>query len=197
MMSPKVLRKVLLLLVAAVIGCHSARAQEQPAHRPDLRRTGDWQQKLHASMPLLGHRNWILIVDSAYPLQTSPGVETLETGADQLQVTRQVMKEIAASIHVRPIVLMDSELAFVPDADAPGASDYRTAVAKLLPGDVQFMPHDSIIQQIDEAGKTFHVLVLKTNMAIPYTSVFIRLDCKYWGADAEKRLRKAMADAKH
>ena len=37
------------------------------------------------------------------------------------------------------------------------------------------------------------MLVLKTNMTIPYTSVFIRLDCKYWTADQEKRLRSKMA----
>ncbi len=42
-------------------------------------------------------------------------------------------------------------------------------------------------------GKTFHILVLKTRMTIPYTSVFIRLECGYWSADAEKRLRAAMA----
>jgi hypothetical protein len=32
-------------------------------------------------------------------------------------------------------------------------------------------------------------------MAVPYTSVFIRLDCKYWSGDAEKRLREKMAAA--
>jgi hypothetical protein len=41
--------------------------------------------------------------------------------------------------------------------------------------------------------KTFHVLVLKTNMKIPYMSVFIRLECGYWSAEAEKRLREKMA----
>jgi hypothetical protein len=35
--------------------------------------------------------------------------------------------------------------------------------------------------------------VLKTNMTVPYTSVFIRLDCRYWSADAEQRLRARMA----
>jgi hypothetical protein len=29
-----------------------------------------WQAKLDHDLPLLGHRNWILIVDSAYPLQS-------------------------------------------------------------------------------------------------------------------------------
>ena len=32
-----------------------------------------WQEKLEEQLPLLGHRNWILIVDSAYPLQNASG----------------------------------------------------------------------------------------------------------------------------
>ena len=90
---------------------------------------------------------------------------------------------------------MDAELPFVTDDDVPGASAYRAEVGQLLHNyPVKSLPHEKIISNIDAAGKTFHVLVLKTNMTIPYTSVFIRLDCKYWSADHEKRLRK-MSDA--
>ena len=63
-----------------------------------------------------------------------------------------------------------------------------TAAKLFVPGGVQ-----EIISKLDEAGKTFHILVLKTSLTIPYTSVFVRLECGYWGADAEKRLRAAMA----
>ena len=31
----------------------------------------NWQARVNESIPLLGHRNWILVVDSAYPLQSS------------------------------------------------------------------------------------------------------------------------------
>jgi hypothetical protein len=37
--------------------------------------------------------------------------------------------------------------------------------------------------------------VLKTNMTLPYTSVFIELDCGYWSPEAEARLRAAMEAA--
>src|SRR5260370_28505324 len=87
-----------------------------------------WRAKLADSMPLLGHRNWILVVDSAYPLQTSPGVETIETNASQLEVVRSALQAINASIQVRPVIYMDAELPFVTDADAPGASAYRSEV---------------------------------------------------------------------
>jgi hypothetical protein len=36
------------------------------------------------------------------------------------------------------------------------------------------------------------VLLIKTKMRIPYTSVFFELDCGYWNAQGEKRLRAAM-----
>ena len=156
----------------------------------------DWQSKVAHSMPLLGHRNWILVVDSAYPLQTSPGVETIETNANQVEVVRSVLESINGSIHVRPLIYMDAELPFVLDKDAPGASAYRTQIGNLLRSyEVESLLHDKVIANIDEAGKTFHVLILKTTMTIPYSSVFIRLDCKYWSANAEKRLRAKMSAA--
>ena len=145
------------------------------------------------SLPLLGHRNWILIVDSAYPLQTSPGVETLETSADQIEVIRGVFEELDRSPHVRPIVYMDAELPFVPEQDAPGVTAYRKALKRLLADyPIQSIPHEQIIAKVDEAGKTFRIVVLKTRLAIPYTSVFLQLDCKYWSDPAEQRLRQAM-----
>ena len=157
----------------------------------------DWKAKLVREMPLLGHRNWILIVDSAYPLQTSPGVETIDTGADQIEVTRAVLDAVNHSIHVRPIVHLDAELPFVAEADAPGVGAYRSQLDAVLKGlTVESLPHEQIIAKIAEAGDQFKVLVLKTHMAIPYTSVFLRLDCKYWPAEAEQRLRDRMKAGK-
>jgi hypothetical protein len=48
----------------------------------------------------------------------------------------------------------------------------------------------------NSSAEKFHVLILKTNMTLPYTSVFIELDCGYWSAEAEARLRGAMKDAR-
>jgi hypothetical protein len=155
-----------------------------------------WRTKVADAMPLLGHRNWILIVDSAYPLQSGPGIETIETDSTQLEVIRQVLGAIDRSVHVRPLVWLDAELPFVPEQDAPGVSAYRAETNDLLrPFPVQSLPHDKIIANVEEAAQHFNILVLKTTMTVPYTSVFIRLDCKYWSADAEKRLRDKMAQS--
>jgi hypothetical protein len=155
-----------------------------------------WKQKLAAELPLLGHRNWILVVDSAYPLQSSPGVETIDTNARMTDVLPYVLKTIDNSIHVRPDIYMDAELPFVPNQDAPGASQYREEIGKILRGyPIQSVLHDKIIGDIGRTGIQFHVLVLKTNLTIPYTSVFIQLNCKYWSNDAEKRMREKMSAA--
>src|ERR1700742_2759211 len=92
----------------------------------------DWQARLAHVMPLMGHRNWIMIVDSAYPLQSSSGVETIETSANQIDVLRKVLGAIDASIHVRPVVYMDAELPFVTEQDAPGVTAYREAIRTAL-----------------------------------------------------------------
>ena len=168
-----------------------------PCVRSIAQTPSDWKTKVAESMPLLGHRNWILIVDSAYPLQSSPGIETLETNATQLDVLGSVLDTIHHSIHVRPDIFMDSELAFVADSDAPGVSAYRRRIADVLHSyKIQSLPHEKIIARADEAGRTFHILVLKTTMTIPYTSVFMQLNCKYWSDEAEARLRAKMNGGK-
>lgn len=145
-------------------------------------------------MPLLGHRNWILVVDSAYPLQVAPGVETIDTNSGQAEVLQYVLNAVGRSIQVRPEIYMDAELPFISDQDAPGASAYRVHIAAILRGyTIQSLPHEKLIATVDEAGKDFHVLILKTNLTVPYSSVFIRLNCKYWSDEAETRLRQAMA----
>ncbi len=156
---------------------------------------GHWQQTLHERLPLYGHRNWIVIADSAYPAQTSGGIETIVSGADQLEVVQQVLASIAASRHVRPIVHIDKELQSVNENDAPGVSSYRKQLGSLLKGhDWQPMLHDEIISKLNQVSKDFRVLIIKTNMTIPYTSVFLELRASYWSDDDERKLRQVMAD---
>jgi L-fucose mutarotase/ribose pyranase (RbsD/FucU family) len=154
----------------------------------------DWRVRLQQELPLLGHRNWIAIVDSAYPLQTSAGIETIETDSDQLEVVKAVLAQLDKAKHVRPVIFTDAELSALAENDASGVTTYRDALRQILgTKEAQSLPHEQIIEKLDDAGKTFHVLVLKTNLTIPYTSVFLRLDCGYWSDDQEKRLRAKMA----
>jgi len=182
-----------LLLIALSI---QAQSQPAPSGKPSASlSSAGWKSKVAQAMPLLGHRNWILIVDSAYPLQSSPGIETIETNASLPEVLQSVLAIVNKAPHVRPDLFMDAELPFVPDADAPGASTYREQIARTLTSyKIQSLPHEKLIANIDEASKTFRVLVLKTNMTIPYSSVFMRLNCRYWSDEAEARMRAKMAN---
>lgn len=149
--------------------------------------------KLAASLPRLGHRNWIVVADSAYPEQTGGGIETVYVGGDQLAAVKAVLAAVDAAKHVAAVPLVDAELAAVAEADAPGVTAYREGLAKLLEGrPVDKLPHEEIIRELDAAGKLFRVLVIKTDMALPYTSVFVKLECGYWSPEKEARLRASL-----
>lgn len=181
------------ILTFAAVCVLSVLGVAQSSASAGAHKSADWRARLNQELPLLGHRNWIAVVDSAYPLQTSGGIETIETNADQLEVVKAVLDELGKAKHVRPVIFTDAELKMVPESDAAGVTAYREALNNLLgKTDAQLLPHEEIISKLDEAGKTFHILVLKTRLTIPYTSVFVRLECGYWSADAEKRLREAM-----
>ncbi len=190
------MRKSLLALFAAIVTLSLApiaRAQYVPGNAQPPQ---DWRDALAQQLPLLGHRNWILVVDSAYPDQVGPGIETWETGADMLPALKEVLTQIQGSIHVAPIIYLDAELPYVPDSEAPGVSNYRNQLTSLL-GDleVHHRLHQDLLNQMAKDSQQYHVLILKTRLAIPYTSVFIHLDCKYWTEDNERGLRDSMSGA--
>jgi L-fucose mutarotase/ribose pyranase (RbsD/FucU family) len=172
-----------LILLASSPG----RADEEERDR------GEWRERLRTLLPKMGHRNWIVVADSAYPSQTAQGIETIVTGEEHLKVLRQVVAELGKQRHVRPVVYLDKELAFVPENHARGIENFRQRLYEVLDERAAHtLPHEEIIARLDKAGNTFHVLVLKTNVTLPYTSVFFELDCGYWGAEGEKALRDAM-----
>ena len=70
------------------------------------------------------------------------------------------------------------ELTFVDEEDSPGINSYGERLGSLLPGlEMRVLLHEEIIAKLDRAGELFRVLIVKTNMRIPYTSVFFELDC--------------------
>jgi L-fucose mutarotase/ribose pyranase (RbsD/FucU family) len=154
----------------------------------------NWQKILADRIPSYGHRNWIVVADSAYPAQAKEGIETVVAGGDQVQVLEAVLAALSKSKHVTPIILTDQELAYLDDAQTPGIEAYRERLAVLFKDKtVQSIPHERIIEKLDQVSQTFRVLIIKTNMTLPYTSVFLQLDCAYWGSEAEKGLRAKMA----
>jgi D-ribose pyranose/furanose isomerase RbsD len=153
----------------------------------------DWKQQLSQLLPLFGHRNWIVVADAAYPAQSRAGIETIVCPAGPIEVARSVLGAIEAAKHVRANIYLDRELQFVAEGDAPGVLRFRTQLAKLLKGaEATTLPHEQIIAKLDQTAQLFRVLIIKTSLTIPYTSVFFELDCGYWNEEAERRLRGAL-----
>lgn len=155
-----------------------------------MKPTSDWKQALEERLPLLGHRNWLVVADAAYPSQSKAGIETIVSGVGQQETMEFVLTQLNANRHIRPIIYFDRELKYMEEEDAPGVDDYRLWLHTTLGGmSLNSAPHERIIARLDQAAQMFSILVIKSTMTIPYTSVFFELDCGYWNAEAEARLR--------
>jgi hypothetical protein len=185
----------LMVLLAASVACDrdeegeegtamsSAQAAKPPA----------WMDTLSGYIPALGHRNWIVVADSAFPLQISPGIETIVTGEDHFAVLEKVLQAVDGAKHIRPKVWLDKELAFVSEDLAPGADEARRRLGEALEGrGAAPVLHEDLIARLDQAGKAFKVVMVKTTLAVPYTSVFLELDCGYWPSENEAKMRERM-----
>jgi len=153
-----------------------------------------WKEKFNEQLPLLGHRNWILIVDKAYPMQSADGITTINTKKDIPEVLKVVLESIKREKHTRPIIYTDKELTFMDDKLCPGVAKFQKELKHTLEGfNVNSILHDEVFSKLDKASKLFNVLVLKTECLMPYTSIFLELNCGYWPAEKEKELRDMMA----
>ncbi len=183
----KIIPALLTILVAGLTGCSTMQPDQNEIIKTELAKRLD----------LYGHRNWIAVVDSAYPLQTAPGIDTVVVGGNQLDAVKEVLAELKKAKHVFPVALVDNELGFVAEKNSPGISDYREKLKEVLAGtQVETKPHEDIIHDLDSSSKLVKVLVIKTDCVMPYTSVFLRLECGYWNAQSEKELRAAIAGDK-
>ncbi len=166
-----------------------------PAGQTNTSDAKSWKTILAEELPLLGHRNWILVVDKAFPAQNAPGIHVVNTGEELLTVLQYTLDEISKSTHVKPIIYTDKELNSITPNLESGIEPFKKSLQEMLNGeDVQTILHDSVFTKIDEASKLFKVLVLKTEGTIAYSSVFLNLDCKYWTGEKENALRQVMKE---
>lgn len=158
-----------------------------------------WSETLAARLPLLGHRNWIVVADSAFPEQCSPGMEVVWSGEDLLPVAFETLTQLRSARHVRPKIMVDAELDALDDTLCPGILSFRSDLDRLASGfgGRQALPHEEVLKRMAEIGKTYSILMIKTTMTMPYTSLFIDLQCGYWGDSAEAQLRAKMSATRH
>jgi hypothetical protein len=186
----------LTILFAAFVACEredDAAGEEQAMPNAQIVKAPTWMDTLAGYLPALGHRNWIVVADSAFPLQISPGIETIVTNEDHFTVLAKVLKAVDGAKHIRPKIWLDKELGFVTEDLAPGADETRRRLDEALRGrGAQPVLHEDLIARLDQAGKAFKIVMVKTTLAVPYTTVFLELDCGYWPAENEAKMREKM-----
>ena len=156
-----------------------------------------WEDRLLEELPALGHRNWLVVADSAFPAQISPGMEVVVANEDHFAVLEKVLKAVGQSKHIRPIVYLDKELDYVPEDLAPGIDAGRKRLRDMLSRyGTKPVLHEELIARMDQVARTFRILMIKTNLTLPYTTVFMELDCGYWGQESEAKMREKMKEDK-
>lgn len=154
-----------------------------------FRTPGAWQKVLREKLPLLGHRNWIVVTDMAYPLQSRPGITTLYAAEPYPEVLKEVKERLEKAPHVSAVVYQDRELYFLQEEDCPGITRLKDEMRESLPpGGIQRVAHDRLIARLDSVSNRFEVVIIKTSLTIPYTSTFFELDCRYWNGGKQAAL---------
>lgn len=178
----------LLLIIGTLLACSKpTQKTNNNVTKPEIT---NWKSEVETILNLFGHRNWIVIADGAYPQQSNQAIKTISIDADQIETVEFISQQIEKAKHVNAKIYIDKEMAFVPEEDAKGIKTYRNKLNEVLLGkSIKTMLHEDIIQKIDTSAKLYNVLILKTNLTIPYTSVFFELECGYWNAEAEEKLR--------
>lgn len=181
---------VMLILMIFCYGCyHSTHSTSKRAIVEN-----NWKATLQQELPLLGDRNWILVVDKAFPALNARGIRVIYANENLLEVLRYTFNKIDSSSHVRPIIYVDKEMQYITPQIEQGIIAYKDSIKAIVNN--QFLHpelHDSVFRNIQKISSLFKVLVIKTNETRAYSSVYLQLDCAYWNADKENQLRQTMS----
>lgn len=169
---------MIALTVALCSGCASFKTDNS------------WQAAVDRQASQLGYRNWIVICDASFPALNRPGLRQLNAPVQVPEAVDYVLKALEQTENVRPRVYLTRELRSVENDFAPGIDDLRKQVLGSLHGhESTELEQQSLLTLLQDANRSFDVLVIRTTTALPYASVFLELQPGYWDADSEDRLR--------
>lgn len=157
----------------------------------DMQSGGNWQAAVQRQAGQLGYRNWIVIAEASFPAQSRPGTRQVTASVDVPEALDYVLKTLEQTENVRPQVYVTRELRAVENDFAPGIDDLRKRLQGALHGhETTELEQQSLLTLLDDANRSFDVLVIRTTTALPYTSIFLELQPGYWDVDSETRLRE-------
>lgn len=151
----------------------------------------NWQSAVGQQAAQLGYRNWIVIAEASFPAQNRPGIHQVNASVDVPEALDYVLRALEQTETLRPQIYLTRELRSVENDFAPGIETHRKHLKSALHGhETTELDQQSLLTLMEDANRSFDVLVIRTQSALPYASVFIELQPGYWDATAEGRLRE-------
>lgn len=149
-----------------------------------------WQAAVNRQSGQLGYRNWIVIAEASFPAHNRPGLRQITASVDVPEALDYVLNTLEQTQNVRPQIYLTREVRSVENDFAPGIDELRKRVKEALHGhEATELDQQSLLTLLEDANRSFDVLVIRTTTALPYSSVFIELQPGYWDVDSETRLR--------
>ncbi len=149
-----------------------------------------WKGAVDRQAGQLGYRNWIVIAEASFPAHSRPGLRQVNASAEVSEVVDYVLQTLEKTESVKPQVYVTRELRAVENDFAPGIDEHRKRLVNSLHGhETTELEQQSLLTLLEDANRSFDVLVIRTPTALPYTSVFLELQPGYWDVDSEARLR--------
>jgi L-fucose mutarotase/ribose pyranase (RbsD/FucU family) len=155
------------------------------------KKNSEWQAAVDRQVGQLGYRNWIVIAEASFPAHSRHGVRQINADVDIPEALDYVLKTLERTETVRPQLFLTRELRSVENDFAPGIDDLRKRIKDALHGhESTELDQQSLLTLLEDANRSFDVLVIRTNTALPYSSVFLELQPGYWDVESETRLRE-------
>lgn len=151
----------------------------------------NWQTAVDNQAAQLGYRNWIVIAEASFPAHNRPGMRQVTAPVEVPEAVDYVIHSLEQTESVRPRVYLTRELRSVENDYAPGIDALREKLKDSLHGhETTELEQQSLLTLLQDANRSFDVLVIRTQTALPYSSVFMELQPGYWDSTSESMLRE-------
>jgi L-fucose mutarotase/ribose pyranase (RbsD/FucU family) len=183
--------RLLLILGSVIFSFGCAEFANFPSFSRSENPSSSWKAAVDRQAGQLGYRNWIVIAEASFPAHSRPGIRQISAGVDVPEALDYVLKTLEKTETVRPQIYQTRELRSVENDFAPGIEDLRKRLQQSIHGhETTELDQQSLMTLLEDANRSFDVLVIRTNTALPYSSIFIELQPGYWDVDSETRLRQ-------
>lgn len=153
-----------------------------------------WQAAVNRQVGQLGYRNWVVIAEASFPAHNRPGIRQVTTNAEVPEALDYVLSTLEKTENVRAQIYVPREFRSVENDFAPGIDEMRKRLQSAFHGhETTELDQQSLLTLLEDANRSFDVLVIRTPTALPYSSIFLELQPGYWDVDSETKLREKIA----